>query len=174
MLHRLCLGLTLPLLLGGAQTENLPGGWSVFTSKAGGFAVALPGKPEESKQRVLTASAKLEVYLFAVETKEGAYVVSYCDLPADEVTPGSEPKRLDLARDGAVNNAKGKLVSETERKLDNYPGRELDIAADKGQRIRMRIVAVKNRLYQAMALGSAKFAQSKDAARFLDSLKLVK
>src|SRR5436305_5088436 len=102
MLHRLCLGLTLPLLLGAAQPENLPAGWRVFTSKDGGFAVALPGAPEESKQRVLTASAALEVYLFAVDTKDGAYVVSYCDLPADEIKRGTEAKRLDLARDGAV------------------------------------------------------------------------
>lgn len=176
MLHRLYMGLTLPLLLGAAQAqpENLPTGWRVFTSKDGGFAVALPGMPEESKQRVLTASAALDVHLFAVETKEGTYVVSYCDLPAGEIKPGSEAKRLDLARDGAVANAKGKLVSEKERKLAGNPGCELVIDGEKGQRIRMRIVAVKNRLYQAMALGPAKFAQSKDAARFLDSLRLVK
>jgi hypothetical protein len=45
MMGRLCLGLTLPLVLGAVQQENLPAGWSVFTSKEGGFSVALPGKP---------------------------------------------------------------------------------------------------------------------------------
>jgi hypothetical protein len=174
MLHRLCLGLTLPLLVGATQPENLPAGWRVFTSKAGGFAVALPGAPDESTQRVLTASAAMEVHLFVVETNAGTYVVSYCDLPTDEVKAGSEAKRLDLARDGAVDKAKGKLRSEKERKLDGYPGRELVIVADKGPRIRMRIVAVKNRLYQAMAMGPAKFTESQDATRFLDSLRLVK
>ncbi len=174
MLHRLCLGLTLPLLVGAAQPGNLPDGWRVFTSKAGKFAVALPGDPEESKQRVLSASAALEVHTFVVDTKDGAYIVSYSDMPADEVKAGSESKRLDLAHDGAVARAKGKLRSEKNRDLDGYPGRELAIRAEKGQRIRMRIVAVKNRLYQAMALGPAKFTESKDVTRFLDSLRLVK
>ena len=174
MLHRLCVGLTLPLLLGAVQPENLPAGWRVFTSKEGRFAVALPGAPEQSKQRVLTASTALDVHFFVVDTKDGTYVVSYCDMPADEVQPGSEAKRLDLARDGAVANAKGKLKSEKERNLDGHPGRELDIETDKGQRIGMRIIAVKHRLYQAMVMGSAKSTQSPDAVRFLDSLRLAK
>jgi hypothetical protein len=177
MLNRLCLGLTLPLMLGAAlaaQMENLPAGWRVFTSKEGRFAIAVPGAPEETKLPVLTATANLDVRLFVVETNEGTYVASYCDLPPEEVKAGTEQKRLDLARDGAVNNAKGKLKSEKERKLDGNPGRELEIEADKGHRIRMRIVAVQQRLYQTMVMGSTKFTHSKDAARFLDSLRLVK
>jgi hypothetical protein len=173
MLHRVCLGLTLPLALIGAQPENLPSGWRVFSSKEGGFKIALPGKPAESKQRVATATATLDVYLFVVDAKDGgAYVVSYSDLPADDVKPGSESKRLDLARDGAVSNARGKLRNEKEIKLDGFPGRELDIETDKGQRIRMRVVAAKQRLVQAMAMGAPPFTQSKDTALFLDSLRL--
>src|SRR5437868_6266059 len=128
MLHRVFLGLTLPLVFGAAQAqpENLPPGWRVFTSNEGAFAIALPGTPAQSKQRVLTAAAALDVFLFVVETKDdGALVVSYCDMPADEVKPGSEAKRLDLARDGAVTNARGKLRSEKECKLSGFPGREL-------------------------------------------------
>ena len=175
MLNRLCLGLTLPLVFGAVQPENLPAGWSVFTSKEGSFAVALPGTPVQSKQRVPTAAANLEVFLFIVETKyETAFVVSYCDLPAVEVKAGSEQQRLDLARVGAVANARGKLRSEKKIELDGYPGRDLDIETDKGMRIRLRMVAAKQRLYQAMAMGPALFAQSKDATLFLDSLRLSK
>jgi hypothetical protein len=174
MLHRLCLGLTLPLLVGAAGGQNLPDGWSVFTSKEGRFAIALPGTPEQSKQRVKTAGAFFDVHLFVLETKVGNYVVSYCDMPTDEVKPGSELKRLELAQQGAVDNAKGTLRNRKERKLDSYPGRELDIEAAKGQRIRLWIVAVERRLYQAMVMGPAKVTESADAGRFLDSLKLVK
>jgi hypothetical protein len=176
MIQRLCL-FTLPLMVGAAQAqpENLPAGWRVFTSKEGAFSAALPGTPSESKQRVLTAAAALDVHLFVVDTKDdGALVVSYCDLPADDVKPGNEQKRLDLARDGAVTNARGKLQSEKGYKLDGCPGRELQIEADKGLRIRMRIIVAKQRLYQAMAMGPARFTQGKDAALFLDSLRLSK
>jgi hypothetical protein len=40
--------------------------------------------------------------------------------------------------------------------------------------IKMRIYAVKQRLYQTMAMGPGAFFQSKDAGQFLDSLKLIK
>jgi hypothetical protein len=176
MFSRFWLGLTLPLMLGAAQPENLPQGWRVFTSKEGSFSVKLPGAPEERKQRVTTATTTLDVYLFLVEAKEegAAYVVSYSDLPADEVKPGAENKRLDLARDGAVEKARGKLRSEKKIELDGFPGRELVIETPKDVVIRMRLYAVKQRLYQAMAMGPGGFAQSKDATLFLDSLRLGK
>jgi hypothetical protein len=175
MIGRLCLGLTLPLVLNAVQDENLPAGWSVYTSKDGGFSVALPGKPAESKQRVMTATGHLDVHLFVVETKDdAAYVVSYTDLPAGEIKAGSADKRLDHARDGAVDHARGKLRTEKKIELAGSPGRELIIETDKDVVIKMRIFAVKERLYQTMAMGPGAFFQSKDAGQFLDSLKLIK
>jgi hypothetical protein len=175
MIGRLCLGLTLPLMLGATQPENLPAGWRVVTSKDGGFAIALPGEPVQSKRRVMTAAGTLDVYLFLVDGKDDAsYVVSYSDLPAAQVKAGNEEKRLDFASEGAVSNARGKLRSEKKVTLDGHPGRELVIEAENEVVIRMRIFAVKQRLFQAMAMGQGAFAQSKDAHRFLDSLRLIK
>jgi hypothetical protein len=173
MIGKLCLGLA--LVLNAAQQENLPAGWIVYTSKEGGFSVALPAKPAESKQRVVTATGHLDVYLFIVETKgDAAYVVSYSDLPAAEIKAGTAEKRLDHAREGAVDNARGKLRTEKKIELGGFPGRELIIETDKDVVIKMRIIAVNKRLYQTMAMGSGAFFQSKDVGHFLDSLKLIK
>jgi hypothetical protein len=175
MIGKLCLGLALPLVLNAAQQENLPAGWIVYTSKEGGFSVALPAKPAASKQRVATATGHLDVHLFIVETKDdAAYVVSYSDLPAAEIKAGTAQKRLDHARDGAVDNARGKLRTEKKIELAGFPGRELIIETDKDVVIKMRIIAAKRRLYQTMAMGSGAFFQSKNAGHFLDSLKLIK
>jgi hypothetical protein len=175
MIGRLCLGLTLPLVFGAVQQENLPPGWSVYTSKEGGFSVALPGKPAENKQRVMTATGHLDVYLFVVEGKsDAAYVVSYSDLPAAEAKAGTAEKRLDFAREGAVSNARGKLRTEKKIEIDGFPGRELIIETDKDVVIKMRIYAAKQRLYQTMAMGPGGFFQSTDATQFLDSLRLIK
>ncbi len=175
MLIRLCLGVALPLALGAAQPENLPAGWRVFASKEGGFAVALPDAPTETKQRVRTATGHLDVYLFVVEGKDGsAYVVTYSDLPPEEVRPGAEDKRLDFAREGAVDNARGKLRSEKKITVDGFPGRDLLIETPKDLAIRMKIIVARRRLYQAMAMGTGRFVHSKDAALFLDSLRLDK
>jgi hypothetical protein len=175
MIHPLCLGLTLPFVFGAARQEELPPGWQVFTSKQGGFTIKLPGAPMESKRRVASAAGVLDVYLFVVDGKDDAsYVVSYSDLPGEQIKAGNEQKRLDFACEGAVNNARGKLRSEKKIELDGHPGRELIIDTDKEIVIRMRIYAVKQRLYQVMAIGPGLFTQSQDATRFLDSLRLVK
>jgi hypothetical protein len=174
MLSRLCLSLTLPLVLGGAPGD-LPDGWKLLTSKEGGFEVALPGTPIKSEQRVKTATGQLDVTVFALEAgRDTTYVVSYSDLPADEVKPGRETKRLNFARDGAVANARGKLRSEKKITLDGHPGRELVIETRTDVVIRMRVYAVKQRLYQVVAMGPGAFHQSKDAALFLDSFRLLK
>ena len=175
MIGHLCLGLTLPLVLNAAQQENLPAGWIVCTSREGGFSVSLPGKPTESKQRVMTATGNLDVHLFIVETKDdAAYVVSYCDLPAADLKGGTADKRLDHARDGAVDKARGKLRTEKKITIAGYPGRELVIETDKEVVIKMRIFAVNKRLYQTIAMGSGAFFLSKDVGHFLDSMTLVK
>jgi hypothetical protein len=174
MLSRLCLSLILPLALGGAPGE-LPDGWKLLMSKEGGFEVAFPGTATKSEQRVKTATGQLDVTLFVLEAgRDTTFVVSYSDLPADEVKPGREAKRLNFARDGAVTNARGKLRGEKKIMLDGHPGRELVIETPTDVVIRMRIYAVGQRLYQTVAMGRGAFHQSKDAALFLDSFHLLK
>jgi hypothetical protein len=190
MIGRLCL---LPLVLtapsplplspagrgvgvrGAVQQENPPAGWSVFTSKAGAFSVALPRTPTESKQKVMIATGTLDVFVFVAEAKDDAtFVVSYSDLPAEEAKPGTAGKRLDFARDGAVSNSRGKLRTQKKIELDGHPGRDLVIETDKEIVIRMRVFAVNRRLYQAMAMSPGGAAQAKEAVQFLDSLRLIK
>jgi hypothetical protein len=172
MFTPLCLAL--PLLLGVFQDE-LPAPWKVLTSKDGDFAAAFPGSPIEKKQRVKTATGELEVAVFVLERKDDSiFVVSYSDMPLSEVKTGTEEKRLDFAREGAVSNARGKLRSEKKIDMDGFPGRELVIETEKDIVIRMRVFAVRQRLYQAMAMGPGRFYQSKDAGTFLDSLRLIR
>lgn len=174
MIGRLCLTLTLPFALGGVP-DDLPAGWKALTSPEGGFKVALPGTPTKSEQRVKTATGQLGVTVFVLDAgRDATYVVSYSDLPADEVRPGREKKRLDFARDGAVANARGKLRTEKAIMLDGNPGRELVIETKTDVVIRTRVYAVKQRLYQSMAMGPGAFHRSKDVALFLDSFRLLK
>ena len=64
--------------------------------------------------------------------------------------------------------------SDSEDELFGQFLEELSGAADKEVVIRMRIYVAGQRLYQTMAMGPRKFAQSKDVALFLDSFKLSK
>ena len=170
MMGRLCLGLSLPLFLGAAQPET-PEGWTAYTTAEGAFTVVLPGKWSERKQQVKTATGQLSVKMVvATGRNDSAFVVSYTDYPEPEIKKGPVQKRLDHARDGAVVSAGGKLRSEKAIELKGHPGRDLVIDKDGATIARMRIVLVKQRLYQVMVLGDA---PAKDAGIFLASFALI-
>lgn len=169
MMGRICLGLSLPLLLGAAQND-LPDNWKPVVSTTGGFKVTMPPKPTEKKQQVKTATGQLNVFLLLADGRnDSVFVVSYCDYPDADSKKGTEQKRLDHARDGAVSSARGKLLKEEAIKLKGHPGREIVIEKNGETVARMRIFLVNRRLYQVMALGNA---APKEAGFFLASFDL--
>jgi hypothetical protein len=168
---RLFLGLTLSLLTG--QTSPPPS-WRTFAPKDGSFTVALPGTPKEKKQQLTISGGVIDVTLYICPAPgEGTLVVAVSELP-ESAAQGSEDKRLRNARDGAVEQAKGKLVHERKITLAVYPGRELWIENDSPGMIHTRLFAVKQRLYQTMAIGPKSFIETKEVAGFLDSFQLQK
>jgi hypothetical protein len=177
MLIRICLALALPLGVG--QTAP-PAGWRSFAPKDDAFTVALPFAPMEKKQQLKApeGDGMIDVSLYLCEgakvgMNEGTLVVGVSEYPP-ALVQGGEEKRLKHARDGAVQNAKGKLFHERKIALTGYPGRELWIEIGEERAIHMRLFAVKQRLYQTMALGTKDFIESKEAAAFMDSFKLKK
>src|SRR5262245_57881789 len=105
MMKRLCLGLSLPLVLGAAQ-----GDWKTFMPAGAGYSVQLPGDPVEDKQDVKAVGSDINIavtfYVFEVKG-EGSLVVSRTEYP-DAALKGDGDKRLDGAREGAIVSAKGK------------------------------------------------------------------
>jgi hypothetical protein len=169
MVGRICLGLTLPLLV-----SQAPASWVSFAPKDGAFTVKLPAIPVEKTKQVDSPAGKLTTRFYLCdEPGDGAYVVSLTDYPA-KALEGNPEKRLNNARDGAVASAKGKLVHERKIKLAGHSGRELWIEADKTGMIQTRIYFVKQRLYQTMAIGPKEFVETKETAAFLDSFRLAK
>ena len=170
-MNRFLLVATLPLLLGQVSP---PPSWRSFAPKDNSFTVAVPGAPHEKKQQVKTESGPADVTLFVWQgPAETTFVVSVTDYP-EAAVQGAEDKRLKNARDGAVENSKGKLIHERKITLTGIPGRELWIGTDMDGMIRARFYAVKQRLYQTMALGPKTAVETKEVAAFLDSFKLKK
>jgi hypothetical protein len=163
--------LTLLSVSSHAQTE-----WKEFAPKDGSFTVLLPGPPNEFKKTVKTPDGAVEVVLFELPVSAGSakYAIGYTEYPDTAIKPGTEDKRLDNARDGAVASTKGALVRQKILLLDNYPGRELLLRIDGKGAILMRLYAIKNRLYQLVVFGSEEFVGSKDAEKFLTSFKLAR
>jgi hypothetical protein len=173
VIGRLCLSLTLPLVLG----ASAGGEWKTFSPKEGGFSILMPGAPTEDKQDVKTPSGDVTVFFFISELKnEGSLVVSFSEFPGAAFNGGTDENRLDSARDGAVLSAKGKLKTEKKITQQGFPGRELiiEIEGKAGSVFHTRIYAVKQRLYQTMAVGSKAFVSGKECEMFLNSFKLMK
>jgi hypothetical protein len=163
-------------LLAQAGAQEPAAAWKPFTSSAGKFTVLLPGTPVEQRQPVQTALGPVETILFVLELKPSktSYAVSWSEFSPAALKPGSEAKRLDNARDRVVAGTKGILKGEKRIALRGYPGREVEIDLDGKARVRARIFAVKNRLYQVIVLGPGNWVDGKETSRFLDSFRLTK
>jgi hypothetical protein len=122
-----------------------------FNSTEGGFSILLPGTPKYAVETVDSAAGPLVVNTYMVDGFDKAYGVMYTDYP-DAVLETDPQKVLDGARDGAVTNVKGKLLSEAAMTLNGYPGREMNISA--GQLgVRSRVYLVNKRIYSVIVTG---------------------
>jgi hypothetical protein len=134
------------------------------------FKVLMPGTPKEQSQDLLGLKLKMWIY----EERNGGYAVAITDIGT---IPSEELKvRLDGARDGAVRNVGGTLISESEKTLaDKYPGREIIVELPNGKGFnRQRFYLVAGRLYQMMSIGKdKKWIESADSTKFLDSLTIL-
>jgi hypothetical protein len=146
-----------------------------FKSEAGKFSVRLPAKPEHEVTEVGTAKEKQ--HQFKVGTHQGAYVVSYQDNPNLQ---GGTPKQLMAAlesgRDRLLEVFRGKLLESKSVTLNKtHPGLSFRVTIPRANgEARCRFYMAGTRLYQIMAIGVPKFANSKEATQVIDSFKLLK
>ena len=148
-----------------------------FKSEAGRFSVMTPVKFEESTNNLKTEAGKIDLHLFAGLLEDIAYVVAYSDYPPENVPPDYAEKMLNGARNGAVGNTHGRLVSETKISLADHPGRELVIETRGEDQpptiVKGRMFMVKNRLYQITVVAPRGKADDKIIDDFLQSFKLL-
>ena len=166
--------LVLPLSVTAAQTP-IQAEWKLFAPKDGGFTTLFPGTPTEHKKTITTPGGPLEVLYYELDWPgdDGKFLVGFSEFAASSIKAGTEDKRLDNARDGALASTKGKLKREKSLLLDKtYPGRELVIEVEGKATVLVQMYAVKNRLYLVAVAGSVEQVTSQDASKFLSSFKL--
>ncbi len=164
-----CLLLFVLTLLAACAGES----WKEFNSAEGAFSFLMPKNPSRETQTLNTPLGPIEIHFFSAELADAAYVVGYSDYPAAFVAQSNPVIVLNGARDVAVANVQGKLVSERVIFIGGYPGRELRIEISDGEIIAVsRIFMVKNRLYQVMALMPAEQFSADEITTYLDSFTL--
>jgi hypothetical protein len=158
------------LLMVGLARGSPMGEWQELSPGDRGFTVQVPGAPNEFKKTI--SGQEVVIYEVPLAAMGAKFVVSYSRIPAGAVVAGTEDKRLDNARDGAVASSKGKLKQEKSLLLDQFPGRELTIQIDDKTSVLLRLYAVKNVLYQTAVIGPPDALASPEAKKFFASFKL--
>jgi len=149
--------------------------WKTFTSREAGFSVRVPGtlveQPAQGKQ---SASAPV-THSFVLNDKDSAYILSYTDYSRDQLT-ASAATILTAARNGGIQNVKGRLVAETVTRVSGYPARDVIAAVPLEQKpgsAHFRIVLARSRLYMALYVGPGGSAGQSHIDVFLKSFKIL-
>lgn len=148
--------------------------WKEFNSNECRCSALFPGTPQSKTQGMQTKVGTLEAKMFMLEMPSAFYAMAYVDYPKDAVAKGAPDELLNGARDGAVGNVKGKLVSETKITMNGAPGRELRIEAPGDLNLTARIYLVNQRLYQVLVVAPKAKEGEAEAKKFLDSFKFTK
>lgn len=149
--------------------------WIAFSSDKLGFRTEFPASPKNDTMKVPTALGEMEMQVFVLEQGTRAYMVS-----VSENLPSAQPivvaNVLDGARDGAVANIKGRLVSEKQITVDALPARRLEIAAGPPEaplRVEAVLILRERKLYQALMVAPASEPSRPDAERFIAALHII-
>jgi hypothetical protein len=147
----------------------------VYTSTAGGFRVAMPGKPQERTVVAEAHGVVVEAHLLVVVVDDVRRLVSYIERPKP-LDPGEVDAALEELVKGSIQSGKGTLVAKRPIQLGAIPGREFEfdsVGLDGRPRyVRARAYLDGARIYQVLIAGpKAKVAGAAGDA-FLGSFAL--
>jgi len=155
-----------------AQSE-----WRVFSSRAGGFSVLMPGTPkEETEVKELPEIGRGETHLFVLAGESGVYVAAYLDLPGlarqtQAFCDGFGKGFLKSIGEATAKGAGGKVVKDTDISFGKDPGKEILIEVPAGLAT-ARAYFIKRRGYQLIAAPTAG-SDPGNVKKFLDSFTLI-
>lgn len=140
--------------------------WTRFNSPEGRFSVLMPANPLREEQTKEVRGDKVVMRFFTAGSEQGVFIVAYADYKM-----GPAKQELDANRDSFLRGMKATLISESDIKLQENPGREIRAERDRLS-IRSRIYLIGNRYYQVVAITPATLPGNLQADRFLASFEL--
>ena len=151
-----------------APSSPTTGDWVVVTPDGGGFTVEMPGQATFQTQTAETALGPIELHIATFTTASGAYFATWSDYPAGSITDPAAS--LIGARDGAVRNINGTLVSDGPVSREGLEGHALT-ATVAGGTYQAEIYLDGDRMIQ-LGIASADGA-TVDPERFFSSFTLT-
>lgn len=146
--------------------------WNEYRPAGIGYRVEMPGQWKIASQDVPTDIGKIEMHMATVDEKTKVYMSIYSVFPKDHIAKTPSDRLLDNARDGAVKNVKGKLLSERKLDMGGSPARHIVVDAATA-RVSQRIVLSGDKLIQAIFVGPVGAEAEPSVARFFDSFAVT-
>lgn len=144
--------------------------WKEYISEKGKFSVLLPGDPAIGYRPGPADSGAVMSYVTNYQKDAKAWSVVYYDLPAIPSGADAVKKLLERGRDSYTDKPRG----ERSLTLNGYPTLEFKTPIEDRDRVQIvRIILVKQRVYELWVVTQAKQAVSEDATKFFDSFKPI-
>src|SRR5262245_50327334 len=142
--------------------------WKEYISEKGKFSVLLPGDPTIGYRSGPADSGAAVSYVTNYQKDAKAWSVTYYDLPAIPPAAADVKKLLERGRDNYTPRPSG----EKSLTLNGYPALEFKMSIDDRGRIQVvRIILVRQRVYELWVVTQAKQSASENVTKFFDSFK---
>jgi len=143
-----------------------------FRSDEGRFTVLMPGKPKAQNQTLDSPVGKVDMVMYMVGSRKVGCAVAYADYPQQLINSTDPQKILEGAKNGAVKNVSGRLVSETSIDFHGLPARDVVIEVPNKAFITARFILVGPRFYELMFIAQTDKGHEQDISRFFDSFAI--
>jgi hypothetical protein len=155
-------------------STTTPNSQSWETLNADKFSVSMPGTPSKTDQTQTTIAGAVPVRMYTLDKGSEAYIVGYSEYPSAVFASKDTDTLLNGARDGAVNNAHGQVLSERPLSQGSYVGREIKgKAPDQNYGFTIHLYLANPRMYMLIYLKQGDQPISDDGKKFLDSFKIT-
>jgi hypothetical protein len=145
--------------------------WPRFKSTEENFTISMPREPQQERTTGRTPLGTGH-HIYTVDDNGVSFTASYSVLDNAPTQSKDIKRTLDMARDMVAMVTNGKLLTDTDISIDNFPGRLVRIEKDK--RIwTVHAYIVKDRMYQLMTTEPKAKEPNAAAAKFFESFHLL-
>ncbi len=146
-----------------------------YSSISGGYSVTMPQKYQKSEEKIPSQWGNIKVFIVESADRNNMikYGCSHCDYPSQFVFSVKPSDLLNSVIEGQLKDPQNlKIINKNDFNYKNYPGLDVVMESKNDSITRVKIVLVKNRLYQLITNCKRKESRNKRIEEFFNSLEI--
>ena len=143
-----------------------------FRSSEGFFTVLMPGTPYVLHEDMEMPFGKIDTTTYMAGSRVIGCAVAFADYPAKLIQTTDTQKLFDMAKNEAVKNAGGKLISENRIDYHKLPAMDVRIEVPGSAFTAVRYILNGPRFYTLMFFAPSEKGHEQDISKFFDSFQI--